>query len=130
MKEFAPLAPDLLDHLTRKCLAKDPEERWQSARDLASELQWIGLGTAAESAPAAVARKRERWYWAAAVIVLCVTSVLAFWRGRAAPPTRRAMQVPLTVHQELWDFGLSPDGEKLLLQVGDPATFCTSLLHS
>ena len=30
-----------LDRLLRKCLAKDPDERWQSAADLGAELRWI-----------------------------------------------------------------------------------------
>src|SRR5215211_5226102 len=30
-----------LDRLIRKCLAKDPDDRWQSAADLAAELRWI-----------------------------------------------------------------------------------------
>src|SRR6476619_6155344 len=36
-----PLAPAGLDRVIRKCLAKDPDDRWQSARDLADELNWI-----------------------------------------------------------------------------------------
>ena len=35
-----PLTPPALEHAIRRCLAKDPEERWQSARDLALELEW------------------------------------------------------------------------------------------
>jgi serine/threonine protein kinase len=35
------MSPPVLDRVVRKCLAKDPEERWQSARDLKDELQWI-----------------------------------------------------------------------------------------
>jgi Tol biopolymer transport system component len=38
----APRAPAALDRLIRRCLAKDPEERWQAAQDIASELEWIG----------------------------------------------------------------------------------------
>src|ERR1700728_4267400 len=38
---IAPLTPPSIDHAIRRCLAKDPEDRWQSARDLASELNWI-----------------------------------------------------------------------------------------
>jgi TRAP transporter TAXI family solute receptor len=34
-------APSLLDRVARKCLAKAPDARWQSARDLADELKWI-----------------------------------------------------------------------------------------
>lgn len=36
-----PLAPPALDHAIKKCLAKLPDERWQSASDLAGELKWI-----------------------------------------------------------------------------------------
>jgi serine/threonine protein kinase len=37
-----PMTPPALDHAIRRCLAKDPEERWQTARDHALELKWIG----------------------------------------------------------------------------------------
>src|SRR6267142_696304 len=36
-----PMTPPALDHAIKKCLAKLPDERWQSASDLASELKWI-----------------------------------------------------------------------------------------
>ena len=36
-----PMTPPALDHAIRRCLAKNPEERWQSAGDLALELLWI-----------------------------------------------------------------------------------------
>jgi len=39
--EFQPDTPPLLDHLIRRCLAKDPDDRQQSALDLARELDWI-----------------------------------------------------------------------------------------
>src|SRR6202023_860470 len=39
-----PLTPPALDRTIRVCLAKDPEERWQSARDLLLELKWIAGG--------------------------------------------------------------------------------------
>src|SRR5512137_545058 len=36
-----PMTPPALDHAIKNCLAKHPDERWQSASDLASELKWI-----------------------------------------------------------------------------------------
>ena len=36
-----PLTPPALQRLIRKCLAKDPDVRWQSARDVAGELRWM-----------------------------------------------------------------------------------------
>jgi hypothetical protein len=41
VSQVAPLTPPALDHLIRKCLAKDPDDRWQSMRDVADQLRWI-----------------------------------------------------------------------------------------
>ena len=35
-----PLAPPALDHVIRRCLEKSPDDRWQSAADVAAELRW------------------------------------------------------------------------------------------
>ena len=41
-----PTTPLVLDHVIKKCFAKAPEDRWQSAADLASELKWVGESNA------------------------------------------------------------------------------------
>jgi serine/threonine protein kinase len=41
---FQPMAPPALDRLIRTCLAKDPEERIQTAHDAKLQLQWIAEG--------------------------------------------------------------------------------------
>jgi Tol biopolymer transport system component len=46
IRSIKPMSPPALDHAIRRCLAKDREERWQTARDLGFELKWI-----AESGP-------------------------------------------------------------------------------
>ena len=40
--ELQPVSPRTLDRVVKKCLSKDPEDRWQSARDLRDGLNWIG----------------------------------------------------------------------------------------
>src|ERR1039458_1777726 len=40
MSMLQPMTPPALDRTVRKCLAKDPEDRWQTARDLLLELKW------------------------------------------------------------------------------------------
>src|SRR2546425_5711912 len=60
---FKPTTPPALDHAIRRCLAKDPEERWQTARDLVLELKWIAEKEPQPGAPApfvAVGSIRER----------------------------------------------------------------------
>src|SRR5450631_2018202 len=38
---IADIAPPALDRVLKRCLAKDPDDRWQSARDVKAELEWI-----------------------------------------------------------------------------------------
>ena len=47
---YQPVSPPILDDIVARCLAKDPDERWQSARDLKRQLEWV----------AAQARCRQR----------------------------------------------------------------------
>jgi eukaryotic-like serine/threonine-protein kinase len=54
-----PLAPPLLERVVRRCLAKDPEDRWQSARDLAFELTAILEGGSEAGLPKPVATRRR-----------------------------------------------------------------------
>ena len=57
---LSPLTPASLERVVRKCLAKDPEERWQNAGDLASELRWISeSGSQSGAAVPAQAYSRE-----------------------------------------------------------------------
>ena len=68
MTTLQPLVPDALDHLVRRCLAKDPEERWQSAYDLKSQLEWIAEGvskaeTVALSSKHSLRTTRRRFLW-------------------------------------------------------------------
>jgi len=48
-----PMTPPALDHSIKKCLAKLPDERWQSASDLASELKWISESSSQDGAATA-----------------------------------------------------------------------------
>ena len=44
MSTMQPMTPRLLDRVVRKCLAKNPDHRWQAAGDLRDELTWIAEG--------------------------------------------------------------------------------------
>ena len=87
------LASPVLDRVISKCLAKDPEERWQSARDCETELKWIaaGGGVSQVAAPDAVGslRKRERLAWIiAGCFFVGLAAALLFVRMRQAPEAR------------------------------------------
>ena len=54
------MTPPTLAHIVKKCLAKDPDDRWQSASDLKSELQWVLDSGSSAGLPAPVVETRRR----------------------------------------------------------------------
>jgi Tol biopolymer transport system component/predicted Ser/Thr protein kinase len=65
------LAPPALDRVLKRCLEKDPENRWQSARDLKAEVEWIAqVGGEASTARQAIKPSRPLPWIAAGVLAL------------------------------------------------------------
>ena len=54
------MSPPALDRVVKTCLAKDPEDRWQSAHDIVSELKWIAEGGSQAGLAAPLAARRAR----------------------------------------------------------------------
>ncbi|HXG88161.1 MAG TPA: protein kinase [Vicinamibacterales bacterium] len=111
-----PLTPPALDRVVSLCLAKEPDDRWQTAQDMAAELKWIAEGGSQIGAPAAVStrrKSRERLAWGA-VAVLGLIAAAAVGRlvtlPRPSPPelTRFSIVSPKGVRLS-WP-RLSPDG--------------------
>ena len=71
----------------RQCLAKDPDERWQTASDLGRELVWIAESGSRAGVPArarrAAWRRAGRLAWAVAVVLLVLAGV--YLRARVGP---------------------------------------------
>jgi Tol biopolymer transport system component/predicted Ser/Thr protein kinase len=86
----ADVAPPALDRVLKRCLEKDPEERWQSARDLKAELEWIGK--APESEKAAPLPSRFRWIAAAVMLVLGAFGGWAVAHFRQPPADERVLR--------------------------------------
>jgi Tol biopolymer transport system component len=119
----APLTPPALDRVARVCLAKDPEDRWQSAADVGRELKWIAGGTSQAGVPATVARRksREKVAWGIAAIALLVAIALGIGYARRAPKPmhllRSTIELPagLQIDAVISSLELSPDGRSLAL---------------
>jgi len=120
-----PMSPPALEHVVKKCLAKDPDDRWQSIRDLADELKWIAEGGSQAGLPAPVVasrRSRERLGWMVAGIVLLsliAALTLGVFRLPQAPAGERVVRFSVPPSQGLtWrnsDFPVvSPDGERIV----------------
>ena len=125
-----PMASPALDRLVRKCLAKSPDDRWQSAGDLLSELEWITETGSQAGIPAAVAAKRsnrERLAWIAAGLagVLLLMSLAWTMVRRRQEPTgttevRFQIPAPEKLHFRPYDtLALSPDGERIVFTAAD-----------
>jgi serine/threonine protein kinase len=118
MTGLQPLTPPALERVVKKCLAKDPDERWQSASDLASELNWIAEGTsqAAETGRVAVRRRRRErtgWLLASAFFLLMLASGAAWWNSSNQRP--RPMYFHTSVPFPANDLALSHDGRMLAI---------------
>ncbi len=121
---LSPLAPAALERAVKKCLAKDPDERWQNAGDLASELRWI-LESGSQSgvaAPVAV-RSRGRWLrWTIPLLAAAIGILAGFLlrRPAAGPVLRVAVNFPpgssLLQGQSV---ALSPNGKMMVITLSD-----------
>ena len=118
LSAFQPMAPPALDRLIRTCLAKDPDERIQTAHDVKLQLQWIAEGGSQAGDASRVSATRRRWErvgWllAAALSVLLISGGAVWWQASNRRPPRMFFQtsVPFSAR----DLALSPDGHTLAL---------------
>jgi eukaryotic-like serine/threonine-protein kinase len=119
ISSVVPMCPPALDHIVRKCLEKEPDERWQSAHDVAEELRWIAQAgsQAGVASQVAVRRKtRESLAWALAALSTVAAMGLgtALTRGRAQAPTAVRTNILLPEKLQLNNAVLSPDGRRLV----------------
>jgi eukaryotic-like serine/threonine-protein kinase len=87
MSELAPLTPQTLERLTRACLAKNPDDRIQTAHDARLQLEWLSVTTLETSGPSQ-ARHRGREKAAIAIVgaifLLAVVGSLGLWNSRSS----------------------------------------------
>jgi len=116
-----PLTPPALDRTIRVCLAKDPEERWQTARDLLLELRWIASGgsqTGLRSEGAPHSRSYNRLSWTlVAILSVSILVLLVILRQRvpaSAAPVRFLVHPPENSYiNGVGRAAVSPDGRHL-----------------
>jgi hypothetical protein len=112
------MTPPALDRVVKKCLAKDPDERWQSASDLAAELRWISdsgsqLGMPARRVARHKSWERAGWVFAALLLLVVLGGGAVWWFGTHQFPRAMYFNVPVTLAAN--DLALSPDGHTLAL---------------
>jgi Tol biopolymer transport system component/predicted Ser/Thr protein kinase len=136
ISSLQPMTPPALDRLVKKCLAKEPEKRWQAASDVCDELKWIaeqGQGTqAAMPASGGIAKRGVRDHLGQLVVavailvaVALVAAVFYFRRPSAevkavrfsvAPPEKQTLPA---IGDGPNFFSVSPDGSRLAFVARD-----------
>lgn len=131
ISEIKPLVPPALDRVVRVCLAKDPDERWQTAHDVMLQLRWVAEGGSKAGVAAPVARRRMAresiaWIVAAAMAVAAMAATFAYVRARSKPQPSVHFTLDLPDRVALFPFdergiALSPDGSRLVYAASDKA---------
>src|SRR5437867_976196 len=128
ISQVQPLAPATLDRCIRKCIAKDPEDRWQCAADLKWELQRIQNELVAPSVTAAP-RGSSRVAWNVAALALLAAAILAglaLRRGSSPPAIRFTIGPPagwtVAVDYNLGPIAVSPDGRYVAFPAREDVT--------
>jgi eukaryotic-like serine/threonine-protein kinase len=116
------LGGSALDRVIRKCLAKKPERRWQTASDLKDELEWVASGGAAAPVAAEAAKPRGTKLWIAATALLALLAAGLAWQRSNAPAEMASWSLAVTpppgavfaFNQNSASFAVSPDGRLLV----------------
>jgi len=121
-----PLASPLVGHIVSRCLAKDPEERWQAASDVMRELKWVAEAVPGPARDAASAGTSVRWWRTLSLGLIMLVAAMAligrFVRSAPAssdaltfaiaPPEGATLVTPGGPVGQPW-LALSPDGRVL-----------------
>ena len=122
------LASPGLERIVRKCLAKDPDDRWQTTRDLADEIKWIA--DEAERPAPSVLRGHggrsglNRWAAIGAAVLALALTGWAGWRmariDTSPPPLRAVVRFPVlpSTGARVFSFDISADGTRLAYDGG------------
>ncbi|HUK12907.1 MAG TPA: protein kinase [Thermoanaerobaculaceae bacterium] len=119
LASLQPPVPQALDRLVGACLAKHPEERWQSALDLARELAWLGEGAGADrgaATPRPTARRAVPLAIAVAATALVTAALAAVFLRQPHRPgeTTRFSIAPPPGYSFLGLVKLAPDARRAM----------------
>lgn len=117
-KPLKPPALDALDALVRTCLTANPEERWQSARDVKLALDWVrDTGSIPSGTP-----RRQVVPWAVAGVLGLTALVVTALHSGGSTSYQRAITLSLNPpeNNSFSDLAISPDGSRVAFTATDP----------
>jgi eukaryotic-like serine/threonine-protein kinase len=117
---IADVAPPALDWVLKRCLGKDPDNRWQTARDLKAELERIASGPESGSAASGEPMKKSRFGWVAwgvAALLAFALAAVAFLYFRETQPPEQTLRYTIAAPENstFESFAISPDGRTLVI---------------
>jgi serine/threonine-protein kinase len=121
LDELTGLGPAALARIVGKCLAKDPDDRWQTARDLADALNWVADDLARPVTPRpggvpvrddATRHKAARWMWVALLATAAAVAGATIWSlaGRNTAVSPAIAHLSIQPSRIAHDYAISPDG--------------------
>lgn len=127
LRELQPMTPPLLDRIVKSCLAKDPDDRPQSAHDLKMEFDWIRESSGISDAPRAAlessaARNKAPAVMLAVGMLALVAAVALVFMFRTEKPSVDRLEFSIPLQEEMSHLALSPDGRMLAFVSPDPAS--------
>src|SRR5262249_50605741 len=114
MRETQPVTPVGLERIVKRCLAKDPEQRWQNARDIASALELVSDEPGA--APQNQKLANRQWIrWALFAIAMLAVGLAYYWREitQAGTVSLTIPPPPDSAFSGLGGPAVSPDGTRI-----------------
>jgi len=128
ISSVTPFTPPLFERLVKKCLAKDPQKRWQSAADLSDELRWISQAGSQVGIPAQLAARRKFEFGLARVVgavfilsTIIVTYLYVSEKTKAQPEpavARYTINIKQGLSNIFWP-RISPDGRTIAFHADD-----------
>ena len=125
VSEISPSLPPILEQTISQCIAKDPEQRWQSVADLKRSLQWIADGKVGSHSHGLIPQNRSTRETIIMIGMICfiiATAVLSYMHFNQPKEEKMVSRFTVEVEQGLTGISwprISPDGKLIALRATD-----------
>ena len=125
VSEISPLLPPILEQTISQCIAKDPEQRWQSVADLKRSLQWIADGKVGSSSHSLIPANRSTRETIIMIAMLCfflVAATFGYMYFNQPQEEKIVSRFTIDIEQGLTNISwprISPDGKLIAFRGTD-----------